>query len=80
MIIANLLSISSGRISMITLRRNIELIEFPVAEIGFLKSLQTLVHNNNFVQQDIISELLSKSLLQNLSVNRIIYCIILATR
>jgi len=46
---------------MITLRRNIELIEFPIEEIGFLKSLQTLLHNKNFVQQDIISELLSKS-------------------
>ena len=46
---------------MINLRRNIELIEFPVAEIGFLKTLQTLLHNEKFVQQDIISELVIKS-------------------
>ena len=42
-------------------------IKFAVAEIGFLKSWQTLLHWKNFVQQDIIYELFSKSFAASVS-------------
>ena len=62
---------------MRTMSRNIE---FAVAEIGILKSWQTLLHRKVLFNKMSFLSSRVNLLLQNLPVNRRIHCIILAIR